>query len=259
MNNDLLPTISVVVPVLNNKNGLRQCLDSVISQQYEHLEIAVIDGGSSDGTLEVISDFEHVIAYTESNQDRGISDAFNRGIKATTGELVAVLNSDDFWTGCTIKILLEAIERNPVGDIYSGQIRFVDSSTGRSYLRSPDLRRMERRMNLFHPALFVRRSCYDQVGMYSEDYQFAMDADWCHRAMKSNVRFAFVDGVLANMVLGGKSDVHYKKSLEEYRRSLVNNDISGPFLAGCYFYVGCLMKWLTSFYFIRLAKQLVLR
>ena len=77
MNNALLQTISVVVPVLNNKNGLRQCLDSVISQQYEHLEIAVIDGGSSDGTLEVISDFEHVIAYTESNQDRGISDAFN--------------------------------------------------------------------------------------------------------------------------------------------------------------------------------------
>ena len=246
--------ISIITVTYNNFDDLDRTLNSL--NNIQGIEKIVVNGGKCTKTKDYLSDFDGIAI---SEPDQGISDAFNRGIKATTGELVAVLNSDDFWTGCTIKILLEAIERNPVGDIYSGQIRFVDSSTGRSYLRSPDLRRMERRMNLFHPALFVRRSCYDQVGMYSEDYQFAMDADWCHRAMKSNVRFAFVDGVLANMVLGGKSDVHYKKSLEEYRRSLVNNDISGPFLAGCYFYVGCLMKWLTSFYFIRLAKQLVLR
>tara|TARA_A100001037_G_C15048313_1_gene588894 strand:+ start:266 stop:1045 length:780 start_codon:yes stop_codon:yes gene_type:complete len=252
-------SISVIIPVLNNAEGLERCLSSVFAQNYNELEIIIIDGGSNDGTLDVIKKHESKINYWESGEDSGISSAFNRGLRVTTGELVAILNSDDQWANTTVESVLKFAESDPLADLYCGQIRFLDMTTGRSYLRSPSLERMSKRMNLFHPAMFVRRQCYQTVGPYNESYSMAMDAEWIHRAIKLRMRFSIVDKVLATMSLQGRSDLNYGVSLREYKRSLLSHGLSSNFNANLYYVIFWALKSFTRFLPIRLIKQFLFR
>jgi len=252
------PVISVVFPVLNCATTISGAFESVRAQNHPGIDVVVIDGGSEDGTLEIIRQNMSQISYWESGLDSGISDAFNRGIAQAKGEIVAILNCDDSWQPDTLEVVLEAAARNPDADIFCGQIRYMDESTGRSYIRRPDLSRMRQRMHLFHPAIFVRRSAYDRIGGYSTDYRLAMDSEWCHRAMACGLRFHTMDHVLANMRLGGRSDDNFRQSLLEYRRSLLHHKLARRLEADYYFAKYSLLKTLTRSYYLRLMKQKLL-
>jgi glycosyltransferase len=169
------------------------------------------------------------------------------------------LNSDDTWFSDTVRHVEAAVTQDPHADIYYGQIRYLDPLTGRSYIRSPDLSRMKQRMNLFHPAMYVRKTGYERVGGYSTDYRLAMDSEWCHRALQAGLRFHRVDSVLATMRLGGQSDKDFRGSLLEYRASLLCHGLSGRLAAGYYFTKYYLLKLLTRPYYLRLLKQVILR
>lgn len=251
------PKISVVIPVLNGVSTLTRTLESIISQKHANLELILIDGGSTDGTLDIIQQFFPYLAYWESGQDSGIADAFNRGIDHASGELIAILNSDDNWVAETLRHIEEATKSNPDADIYYGQIRYVDHTTGKNYIRKPDLSRMKQRMFLFHPAMFVRKSAYARIGSYSEQYHLAMDSEWCHRAIAAKLRFKPIDQVLAEMHLGGVSDRNFAGSLWEYRKSLIQHNLTGRFRANYYFIKFVLLKTLMRSYHLRLLKQLV--
>lgn len=251
--------ISVIVPVLNNRTGLQRCLNSIACQPVGCVELIIIDGGSNDGTLDVIKDYQSIISYWETGKDKGISDAFNRGIKQATAKYIAILNSDDYWQPNYINCFFEAINNFPEADVYYGKIRYFDSSTGASYLRSPDISKMKKRMYLFHPAIFVCREAYKKVGGYSLVYKYAMDSEWCHRAMAQKLHFQFIDSELAVMELGGVSDKNYKKALAEYRCSLIFHGLSGPFFAYYYFWKYFILKSLTQIRWIRSLKQRLLK
>jgi glycosyltransferase involved in cell wall biosynthesis len=251
------PKISVIIPVLNGASTLAKALESIISQEYVKLELILIDGGSTDGTLDIIQHHLQYLTYWESGQDSGIADAFNRGIQKATGELIAILNSDDNWVFDTLHNLDEAIKWNPQADIYCGQICYLDETTGKSYIRKPDLSRMTQRMYLFHPSMFVRKSAYEQIGGYSEQYRLAMDAEWCHRAIAAKLKFQLVDQVLAEMRLGGVSDRNFTDSLWEYRKSLIQHNLTSRLMANYYFFKFVLFKLLMRAYPLRLLKQLV--
>jgi glycosyltransferase involved in cell wall biosynthesis len=251
------PKISVVIPVLNGASTLTRTLESIISQKHGNIELILIDGGSTDGTLDIIQQFLPYLAYWESGQDSGIADAFNRGIDHASGELIAILNSDDNWVAETLRHIEEAMKSNPDVDIYYGQIRYVDPATGKNYIKKPDLSRMKQRMFLFHPAMFVRKSAYARIGNYSEQYHLAMDSEWCHRAIAAKLRFKPIDQVLAEMHLGGVSDRHFAGSLWEYRKSLIQHKLTGRLRANYYFIKFVLLKTLMRSYHLRLLKQLV--
>ena len=94
----VLPKISVITVVLNNKNTIEETINSVLNQKYPNLEYIIIDGGSTDGTLEIINKYKAQIYYFKSEKDLGIYDAFNKGLKIASGDLIGFINSDDIYT-----------------------------------------------------------------------------------------------------------------------------------------------------------------
>lgn len=228
--------LTVVLPVLNNASGLRRALESVLSQTVEgELQLIVIDGGSVDGTLEVIHAFADRIDYWETGLDSGIADAFNRGIAQARGEIVGILNSDDQLLPGALAKVLDTARVEPAAEVFCGAICYMDPDRDYRYVRWPSLTELHRRMTLFHPALFVRRSTYARVGVYDPAYTQAMDAEWCHRALQAGCRFQMIPSVLAEMSLGGLSDRHFVRSLVQYRRSVLAHDLASTPVATFWF------------------------
>lgn len=246
--------ISVIIPVLNNKQQLIGCLNHLLSDKRYPLEIIIIDGGSCDGTLSVIENYASDISYWESGKDSGISDAFNRGISRATGNIIAILNSDDYWESDTVKSITDAYRLYPDCDIFYGNLRFLNDELHESYIKKPDLKKMKYRMNVFHPAMFVKREAYTKVGLYRLDYKHAMDSEWCHRALKVGLHFHYIPQVLTTMRLGGVSDREFKQSLLEYRKSVVQNELARPLEATIYYYFFLLMKSLMRISWLRWLK-----
>lgn len=229
------PKISVVTVVLNGAATIEKTFKSIFEQEYYNIEVIVIDGGSTDETLDIIKRYADKIAYWESGLDHGISDAFNRGILKTSGDIVAILNSGDQWLPNAAMEVAQASKLHSDADIFYGNIQFLDARCGDAYVVSSNVEGMKKRMSVFHPCLFVRKKVYVDIGEYSNDYKYAMDSHWVHRAIKDDVRFVKIDANLAQMRLGGISDKHYVRSLNEYRRSLVENELLGWVEAGYYF------------------------
>lgn len=239
--------ISVIMPVLNRVETFRQSIESVLEHSSDEVEIIVIDGGSTDGTLNIIRENADKIAYWETGLDRGICDAFNRGLAKATGELITILNSDDYWSDEGYSELIKTVLQNSDADIYHSSVRYIDEKNEYTYVITPNVKNLKRRMSVFHPTMFVKRTCYQTVGLYNESYKYAMDSDWCLRALKSNAEFCEVPAVLTNMRLAGVSDLHYLNSLREYRDSVIKNKITGK--GAAYFYYGfyVFFKWLMKY------------
>lgn len=256
--NSVIINLSVIIPVLNNVKTIERTIKSVLAQDQNGIEIIIIDGGSTDGTLEIIKKYNRQISFWSSERDLGISDAFNKGIIRARGDLISILNSDDFWKINTARIVTSAALKNPSCCIYYGSIEFIDKSTMKRYQKKPNIKNMDSRMSLFHPAIFVRKDVYKRVGMYSLEYNYAMDCEWLHRCMNKNVSFFKINKVLACMSLGGKSDESFIKSLNEYKKSLIDNKIASKLKSNYFFIKYLILKLFTSNKFIRKIKQVFL-
>jgi len=229
---------------------------SVFAQGYLPIEIIVIDGGSVDGTIDVIEKYSSRISFWETGKDSGICNAFNRGVLRAKGDVIAILNSDDRWEKDTLTNLLVSIKTNPDADIYHGGICYVDPENQYCYQRFPSVSSLKRRMTVFHPAMFVRKSCYERVGLYDERYACAMDSEWCHRALMKEMRFCEVPAVLASMSLGGVSDREYLDSLREYRDSVIKHGLAGKAEAFCYYYFYAIVKTIMRTGLLQPVKKL---
>ena len=191
-----LPTISLVTPSFNQAKFIRATIDSVLSQKYPHLEYWIIDGGSTDGTVDILKSYGKKIHWVSEN-DRGQSHAINKGLAKTSGEILAYLNSDDI-------LLPGALQR--VGEYYAktradwmtGDCEVIDetgnvilrnsrliSSYKRFLLRrySPLLLRIIDNM-LPQPSTFWSRHAYEQIGPFNESYHYVMDYDYWLRMSK---------------------------------------------------------------------------
>jgi glycosyltransferase involved in cell wall biosynthesis len=230
---------SVIVPVLNRVHCIDRCIRSILSQKIPS-EIIVIDGGSTDGTLEKIAAYNGSLAYTETGLDEGIANAFNRGIKQATGDWIAILNSDDWWEPNTLTLVSEAIGSDDFSGVIHGSCRL--HSERESYIKIPNLDDMSKYMSAYHSTIFCHREAYAFVGGYDESYGHAMDSEWTHRAMALDVDFRAAHDVLANMEMGGISDLEFSKSLKEYRNSVLVNGIAGPIKANFYYLLHMLVK-----------------
>lgn len=250
------PWLSVIFPVLNNRLGFVRAIDQVLSLERSDIEIVVIDGGSTDGTLEEIRVRESRISYWETGKDKGIADAFNRGVLHSSGKFIAILNSDDFWDVNALVAIERGVRENSGGEIFYGAVRYVDNERGYAYIRRPKLSALKYRMWLFHPAIVISRSAYECVGLYNERYTHAMDSEWLHRAVAAERNFVEIDAVLANMSLGGVSDRQFLKSLSQYRCSVICHGLCGSFEAWVYFFWFAIVKSTMRSGFLRPFKVL---
>ena len=211
------PKISVITISFNSEATLEETIRSVTSQDYPALEYVIIDGGSTDGTLEIIRKYQDRIQVVVSEPDRGISDAFNKGVARATGEIVGIVNSDDILLPGALQKVAESYQ--PQVDVYSGWIMFWNQETNETFPSYPDIAfdRLKLQYRVAHPARFIRRDAYERFGLYREDMRYMMDIELLCRFYKQGARFMLIDSPLAMFRIGGTTNDSIYKKKEDYR------------------------------------------
>ena len=219
MNN---PKISIVTITYNSEATLEETIKSIVSQYYDNLEYLIIDGGSKDKTLEIVNKYRDKIAVVVSEPDKGISDAFNKGIRKATGEIIGIINSDDFLMPNALDTI--AKHYDPTVDVYSGNVLFWYEDTGKEFSVKPEIifDKLKLQYGVAHPARFIRKSAYEKYGMYGIDFRYNMDIDLLCRFYKNGAKFVHIDENLARFRMGGTTaDSIYKKK-GDYRQFVKN-------------------------------------
>jgi glycosyltransferase involved in cell wall biosynthesis len=198
------PLVSIITIVKNGEATLERAMMSVLGQSYEHIEYIVIDGGSTDKTLSIIERHENRIAYWRSESDAGISDAFNKGVALAAGDIIGLLNSDDWYEPEAVAEAVLNILSNDA-DISHGNLQIWTGNT-RGVFWGADHEQLRRYNAVNHPTVFVRRDIYERLGLFRLDYRCAMDYEWLLRAKMASARFVYIDKLLANMQHGGFSN-----------------------------------------------------
>lgn len=224
------PLISVITICLNARLFIAQTIESVLSQTYPHMQYIIIDGGSQDGTVEIIRRYESRLAYWHSRPDRGRVHAFNLGWAQAKGEWLLYLNADDFLLDATV---LEKMARHLLlhyhADVVYGKLislaREKDPKpvplckVGGGEWSWPQFRRQ----NLIpHPAAFTRRDYFERVGGFDEDYRISMDYEHYLRAGK-DLKAQFVPLPVAGMRTGGICVQNLAGTLADDRRAQIKN------------------------------------
>jgi glycosyltransferase involved in cell wall biosynthesis len=220
-----MPIISIVTVVYNGIAYLERAIRSVLSQTYPRLQYIIIDGGSTDGTVELIKKYEGRLFHWVSARDQGISNAFNKGIEIATGELIGILNADDWYEPASLLKVATAHRAAPQAVVH-GRLRYWrDIQTPYYEFGGNDLR-LKRFMSVNHPTVFVPRLLYAKYGLFDPQYHRAMDYDLMLRFKSAGVEFTYLDTVLANMLLQGLSDRQWLKTLKETYTIRKKNGIS---------------------------------
>ena len=220
--------ISVITISFNSAATIRETIESVLGQNYPALEYIIMDGGSTDGTMDIVREYGDRIAVAVSEKDHGISDAFNKGIRAATGEIVGIINSDDLLYPGALQAVSDAFEANPEADIAHGDmLRFQDGDTkGRLVRPDPDVSKLKSSFLLNHPSVYVRRTAYERWGTFNCDYKNAMDYELLSRMYFAGAKFVYVPKVLSCFRMGGVSESADKRTRQEHKRVARRNGTS---------------------------------
>lgn len=209
---------SIITVTYNSRTFLAETIQSVLSQDFCDFEYIIIDGGSSDGTLDIIRSFadsDSRISWI-SEPDEGISDAFNKGIRMTGGDIIGILNSDDTYAAGALAAIGAVFETDSACDVAHGDmLRFQGDAPLFRLKPVPVDERVWHEMPVNHPATFVRRRAYDLVGMFDTRLKVAMDYDLVLRLYREGCRFRYLERVLANMRYGGASDERFLAARRE--------------------------------------------
>lgn len=216
-----LPLVSIVTVVYNGAATLERTIESVLGQSYPAIEYIIVDGGSSDGTLELIRRYEDRLALWVSEKDKGIYDAMNKGVALCSGEWVALINADDWYEPDAVARVMAAVQGRPDINIVHGDI-WIHYPNGHKKIKHAKrsgflLKYWE--MVLNHPSFFVRRGYY-QGRPFDAALRVSGDHKWTLAAwMESPRQFLYLPEPLANFTAGGASmRVPLKKVLSEGRR-----------------------------------------
>lgn len=204
--------VSVITVCFNSATTIRDAIDSVLAQSYEHIEYIVVDGASTDETIDIVRSYEGKVDRIISEPDRGIYDAMNKGIAASTGDIIGILNSDDFFASRNvIHDVVDAFQNDDSADIVFGDVVFVspiDLKAVTRFYSSRHFKPWKLRFGYMppHPATFVRKNVYERFGSYSLQYQISSDYEMFIRWLAvAQLAYRRIDQVLVHMRSGGKS------------------------------------------------------
>jgi glycosyltransferase involved in cell wall biosynthesis len=214
----ICPKVSLVTVVRNGENTLRHTIKSVLDQSYGNIEYIVVDGASTDGTLDIIREYEERVIRWISEPDGGISDAFNKGVTMCTGDIIGFVNADDWLEPGTVETVVAQMGKIDEPTIVHGMIQYW-SEKGRESLVAGDHALLEKNMTVNHPTVFASSECYRRFGLFRLDFRCAMDYEWLLRARTRGARFSYIPRVLVNMRLGGVSDRKWRLAIQEVARA----------------------------------------
>lgn len=211
-NNECVMKVSIITVVYNNKETINHAIQSVLNQNYSDIEYIIIDGGSTDGTVDIIKDYKKQINKFISEPDRGIYDAMNKGIKWAEGDIIGILNSDDFYiNNDLISQIVEEVENKNV-DMVFGDVVYVKPDNLDKIVRyysSADFNPQKFAWGWMpaHPSCFLKREIYEKHGYFKTNYKIASDYELLVRFMvKYKISYSYIPRVFVKMRTGGISN-----------------------------------------------------
>jgi glycosyltransferase len=205
--------VSIITPSFNGATTIEGCVNSIRAQGYKNIEHIVIDGGSTDGTLAIL---ERLKVRYISEADAGIYDAMNKGIELATGEIVGILNCDDYY--CDDKVIEDVVRyfHSTDCELCHGKIVQVDSN-GRhiwSVGSEVSFNQLLKKMRVAHPSVFVRKYVYKKYGSFSIGFRIAGDYEFVLRVW-NKLKIGYLDRVMVMMSMEGVSQTHAEASYRE--------------------------------------------
>lgn len=210
--------VSIITVAFNSAITINDTIRSVLAQTHTDIEHIIIDGASQDGTIDIVQSYGDRISKFVSEPDRGIYDAMNKGIKLASGEIIGILNSDDFYANPqVIATVVEEFQRSNVDSVFGDLV----------YVNTDDLDRIVRyyssakfHPNQFaygwmpaHPTFFVRRSAYDRYGLFRTDYKIAADYELLTRFLaKYQLSYRYIPKIMVKMRTGGVSTTNWRSN-----------------------------------------------
>lgn len=210
--------ISIITATYNSAPTIAGCIASVQNQTYPNIEHIIIDGASKDNTLEIINSIPNRVSKIVSEPDKGIYDAMNKGIALATGDVIGILNSDDFFTSDdVVEKIVTAFKNNDVDGVY-GDICFVKPANLSKVVRYYSARWFTPSLFRFgfmppHPSFYVSRKKYQELGLYQTDYKIAADYELLIRYLKVNqLKTRYLTFCVVTMRTGGDSTRNLKSN-----------------------------------------------
>lgn len=202
------PLVSVVTAVRNGRATLGRAIDSVLAQTYSPIEHVIIDGASLDGTVELLESYTHNLGYWVSEPDEGVYEAMNKGVAASRGDIIGVLNADDWYEPDAVSRAVEAIEVQGADYCYGAVRAHLDDkpvAVNRPVEGAKLATRALFEMPFCHISLFVRRRVYEQIGPFDTRYRIAADHDFVVRLVRGPFEGRDLGVVVGNVAWGGLS------------------------------------------------------
>jgi len=234
------PKISIITVSFNSQSTIKYTIQSVASQDYQNKEYILIDGASTDWTLDIISFLKDKINYFVSEKDNGIYNAMNKGIKASSGDIIGILNSDDFYSNNEVLSKVANIFEETDCDCLYGDLVYVDKGDARKivrYWKSGEFSKRKLRMGwmLPHPTFFVKKEIYEKYGLYNLKFKTAADYEMILRLLHNDsIKVEYLPEILIKMRIGGESNSSFLNRLKgNYEDNLawdMNNLRKPPFI-----------------------------
>jgi len=228
--------VSIITVVWNNKETIKDAIDSVLSQTYKNIEYIVVDGASSDGTVEVVQSYGDKISAFVSAKDKGIYDGLNKGISLATGDFIAFLHSDDLYTSSSVvaNVMKEFASDDSLDGVYGDLVYTPKSDTSKvlRYWKSKDFDSSLLKQGWMpaHPTLILKKEVYEKYGNFDLDFKIAGDYDFMLRVLSAGIKVKYIPEILYKMRVGGESNKSLKNIMLKSRedlRALRRNGVGG--------------------------------
>jgi len=224
--------ISIVTVAFNVRPTIEDTIKSVLGQTYKDVEYIIIDGGSTDGTLDVVNKFRDRIAKVISGPDKGIYDGMNKGILAACGDIVGFLNADDmFYDNSVVQRIVSTFTSDAIDCVYGNLVcvRCKDPIRITRFWRSRAFcdGLFEKSWTPAHPTFYCKKALYEKFGFYRSDFKIASDTELMYRFLQKNhIKSKFVDAYFVRMRDSGASNRGLKSTIvitQEMRRAIIEN------------------------------------
>jgi len=242
------PLLSVVTICLNCRDALEQTMPSVLRWPPSEVEYIIIDGGSTDGTVELLEKYDSQLEYWVSEPDQGISDAFNKGISLCRGEIVGLLNAGDWYAPDALEAVRKDFAAQQESGVVCGRMQFWQGEK-KAYCTDSEPALLFRDMSVAHPACFVRTRVYHALGGFDAGFRLAMDYELLLRFFVHGIGFVKNSTVLTNMQHDGISEEQWRMALEETHKARRRH------LHGSLYASRMYLSWLVAKRYLRFALQ----